>query len=69
MNVRMLSGIKSHGLRAKEHALRLCLQITVQKCNQSARAAPQTHHSLSKLCCVGQGRVFRFTRKGHGGSG
>lgn len=69
MNLRMLSGVKSFELAMKEHALCLCFQVTVQKYNQSAGQFPRHIKSLLKLCCVELGRVFCFTRKGHGGSG
>lgn len=67
MNMMMLSGIKPYGLMAKEHILHLCFHITAQKYNQSARQLPR--HISPYRSSAARGRVFRFTRKGHGGSG
>lgn len=68
MNLRMLSGVKFFELVRKKHAVFL-LSSHSPEIQPICWAVPQTHQSLLKLWCVEQGRVFCFTRKGHGGSG
>lgn len=64
MNMRMLSGIKSDGLTVKEHPLHLCFQITVQKCNQSARQLPRHISPYQSSAVWGRAGCFASLRKG-----
>lgn len=64
MNVRMLSGIKLYGVMGKEHTLRLCFQITVQRRNHSARQLPR--HTSPYRSSAAWGRAGCFASLGKG---
>lgn len=64
MNVRMLSGVNPYRLTRKEHALHLCFQITVQKCNQSARQLPRHISPYRSSAAWGRAGCFASLGKG-----